>query len=280
MSVYMPKFVNLQPLSPRAGDEASSVKHSQSAQSRAFTLIELLVVIAIIAILASLVVPALSRAKGQSYKTLCANNFRQIAMATRLYCDDNSDYFPYQNSGFVTNAGPGWLFDVSTNLSNMSSPSGMMTGQLWPFLKSANVYFCPLDKPTGGNASYRTYNYAEEGEFTISARPQQCSSYCMTAIINGSAGGYITQKWTDFRSDGICYWETDENGGYGVWNSGSNIPDNWETHRHSNGGNVVSFDTHIEWMSWTNFNYQATLFPGRLWCNPQLPNGSKWPNFP
>ena len=72
-----------------------NIKPNRRSQPRAaFTLIELLVVIAIIAILAGMLLPALAKAKEAGKRISCVNGMRQLAMAARMYADEENGLFP------------------------------------------------------------------------------------------------------------------------------------------------------------------------------------------
>src|SRR5687767_9278064 len=120
----------------------------QIPSRRAFTLIELLVVVAIIAILASLLFPAIARAKDKGKTAKCGSNERQMIMATIMFEQDNAVYpaawpppvwytqlQPYVGRS-ITNAGRGVFVCPSSVQKNQSGP-GTREGGFWGYLAYA-----------------------------------------------------------------------------------------------------------------------------------------------
>ncbi len=231
----------------------------------AFTLIELLVVIAIIAILASLLLPALAKAKEQANRARCLADVKQILLCTHMYVNDNTDYMPYTSWSSDTTKVPNWCY--TRYRVGQPSDDRVDEGQLWQYHKERKIYWCPLERTN--NAAFRQ-------------RDMQVCSYMMNGAVSGYStgprGNWTTYKMTQFQPHYMVYWEADEKQPSNYDNVASS-PDEGVTRRHNTGSVMGMFGGQTEFMKFRAYALEAGLGgyrgvrPGRFWCNPGSKTG-------
>lgn len=164
--------------------------NQNNRQKTGFTLVELLVVIAIIALLMGILMPVLSKAREAGRSVICMSNQRGIALAGRIYTDENDDKFPpfrmntrsaTDPTVFVNKYGrekPRWPWFLDYGIGPVINPEPYITGPGDTFgdsdtlIMTNDFFMCPsfnrpgFDKRDIRNGSYG-YNYQYLGNSRI-----------------------------------------------------------------------------------------------------------------
>jgi prepilin-type N-terminal cleavage/methylation domain-containing protein len=133
----------------------------------AFTLIELLVVIAIIGILASMLLPALARAKAKANRVRCVNNAGQVGKALQAFASDNGGLMPWQLTPLRQNSHFG-------NKNPKSVTSIVSLKSMKSELVTPKILWSPCDAEAQASnedaqANWRTYDTLAGNEIACSA---------------------------------------------------------------------------------------------------------------
>ena len=208
---------------------------------RPFTLIELLVVIAIISILASMLLPALSRARDLAKKAVCIDNEKQITLASFLYVDDNDGWPPL------------------AGISGCGGAFGCRHGLEW-WLETLTPYLGLPRAQTTIPPVYENYGWWEGSVYECPADTD--------ASVHPRHGGTDFPAWSSYGMNEYGTWE------YPVGVYGGNKLDTWRepeghllfvdsngrgmreeaeivaliANRHSDGYNVAYADGHVGWV--------------------------------
>jgi prepilin-type N-terminal cleavage/methylation domain-containing protein/prepilin-type processing-associated H-X9-DG protein len=262
---------------------------SSPSRGRAFTLIELLVVVSIIAIIASLILPALARAKARAQGSFCLNNTRQLAVAWMLYADEHNGLLAYnlgqssRTAAAVPAVGSGptmadnWVNNVlnwELSPDNTNVAAVIATG-IGPYTgKSAPMYRCPSDRivsdlqrTAGWDSRVRSYSMnamiGDAGFFTQSGVNINNSNYVQffksTSIPHPSDIFVFVDEHPDSIDDGYFL---DSDSDPPMW---TDLPASY----HDGAANFSFADGHSERHRWHN---ASTKQPSRAYgINPPLP---------
>ena len=167
--------------------------NTKSRRARlAFTLIELLVVIAIIAILASLLLPALARAKESAKRIQCTSGIRQLGLAVAMFADEHDGLYPQRQGG----------------------GSNMWPLLLQPYYIETKILYCPSDVVNPDNfgaastfaalSAKRSYifngfNDYFKGSYNGKSMPESEIKKTTDTILFGEKDGKSGHWWMDYE---------------------------------------------------------------------------------
>jgi prepilin-type N-terminal cleavage/methylation domain-containing protein/prepilin-type processing-associated H-X9-DG protein len=191
-------------------------------KNRRFTLIELLVVIAIIAILASMLLPALSRARAKARQISCLGNVKQVNLGFQMYIQDYNGRYPLNTGG--------------TEQTYVSTPDAWFRMVLG-YINDENVMYCP-DVSTSTMATTPCTDFcANDQVLGYSDSQMKAPSQTMLTNERQRDKNNFSEHWSDYQ------WR--------ISNERSTLT------RHNEGSNFSMVDGHAEWARYTGVGADA-----------------------
>lgn len=198
-----------------------------------FTLIEVLVVVAIIGILASMLLPALGKARERSQAAVCINKLKQISLAALMYSEDEDNFAPLNE-----NSDP-WAKKLSLNdfLPKIDTD------------ESNNIYKCPKGADIN---DYWAINYAMNWRLGWDNGVAAQEDWHANLSLD-STHPSATVFFLDAYNNNAIMWKggLDEDAVY-------NVAEGFRVARHQNKGNVAFIDGHVEAISAQGLLYMAS----------------------
>ncbi len=197
-------------------------------------MIELLVVVAIIGILASMLLPALGKAKAKGLATSCMSNFRQIGISTTMFIDDHDGAFPQSE-----HSGQTWV------------------ATLIPYGGGKLIYRCPADKNTN-----RIYSFAIN-DFLLPPLPGD-PDFSKASNLPAPSETILFPECADKYTDSDHYhFALRDDGGYSPISFEGQVA----VRRHQNAANYLFVDGHVDRISWIPVKKKLTA-EGSRFVNP------------